>query len=133
LNRHDGAHEVRSSGGDPEGEESAEAVADQDGVIESVIADVAYDAVADVLKPQAWHRRLGGEPGKSEHVHAVAVAVVAHSAIPYGPEDSRPGIRIIGFPVPITVTENSWFWQTAQDAAASSMSLVPSACLMHPK
>jgi hypothetical protein len=86
---------------------------DNNRVIEFVITDVAYDPgrpEAASLAPAARRRTRG----KGEHVHSVAVAVVAHGAIPYGAGGRQAGIRIIGLLMPITLTENDRFWQTAQ-------------------
>ena len=82
IDDHQAAGQVRILRGEIEREEAAEAVADDDGVIEFLFADVVGEAVADAIEHRGGHARHTGESGHGEHVAFEAVFVAGDGACP---------------------------------------------------
>ncbi len=82
IDNHDTAGQVRIFGGKIERQEPAEAMADDDRVIEFVFADVGGEAVAHAIEHRsryAWHAR---ESGDGEHMAFEAVFITCDGGVP---------------------------------------------------
>ncbi len=76
---------------DIEGEKAAEAVADDDRVIELVLADVGGDGLASGLEKRTGNARHAGESGERNHVQLVVVLVTGDRAVPDFAGAGEPG------------------------------------------
>ncbi len=82
VHRDDAADELGRRGGDPEGQEAAEAVPDEDRPVESVGLDVADDLVPHARQEGGADRRGPAETGERQHVQRVAILVALDRRVP---------------------------------------------------